>query len=244
MRVLLIEDDVRLAEQTAEYLREHQIEVELAHDGELGLVRAIRGGHDLVLLDLMLPRVDGLEVCRKLRERSAVPVIMLSARGEALDRVLGLELGADDYLAKPFAPRELVARMRAVLRRGRGAVANDEDDHIVSIGELRIDAAKRKATVGDAALSLSAWQFDLLLTLARARGQVLDRRRLYEHVAHLRGADTGDYDPSVDRSIDVHLSKVRQALANAKPGAEALLRTVRGVGYALDDEHAGGDHDR
>ena len=230
MRVLLVEDDSRLAERTAEYLRDHSMEVEIAADGELGLSRAIRGGHDLVLLDLMLPGIGGLDLLRQLRQRSRVPVIMLTARGEEADRILGLELGADDYLPKPFSPRELVARIRAVLRRAQGPA---EESANVSVGSLVVDRDRRRVEVAGVACELTPYQFDLLWVLAEAREHVLSREQLYNGVRSLRGDPPADFDPSVDRSIDVHLSKIRQALAAADPSGEGLIRTIRGVGYVL-----------
>jgi DNA-binding response OmpR family regulator len=231
-RVLLVEDDARLAERTAEYLQGHDFTVEVAADGELGLARALSGEHDVVLLDIMLPRRDGLSVCRELRQRSAVPVLMLSARSEEIDRVLGLELGADDYLAKPFSPRELVARIRAVLRRGAATTASSAGT-LRSCGPLRVDRDRHRATVEGAACELTAYQFDLLWILAGAPEQVLTREQIHQRLRALRGEAPSDFDPSVDRSIDVHLSKVRAALTSAHPSGAGLIRTLRGVGYML-----------
>ncbi len=234
MRLLLIEDDVRLAEHTAEYLRDHDCEVEVVADGAQGLERAASGEHDLVLLDIMLPGLDGLEVCRQLRTRSPVPVIMLTARGDEIDRVVGLEIGADDYLPKPFSPRELLARIRAVLRRHPGATPDAGTR--LEIGPLSIDRERRDARVGESALELTAYQFDLLWVLAAGAGKVLSREQLHAEVRQLRGEPTVDFDPSVDRSIDVHMSKVRGALGGVSSEAKALIRTIRGVGYVLSDE--------
>ncbi len=238
VRVLLVEDDNKLAARTAEYLRGHDFEVEIAGDGELGLARALRGEHDIVLLDLMLPRKGGLEVCKELRQRSSVPVIMLTARGDEVDRILGLEIGADDYLPKPFSPRELVARIRAVMRRfeatraQRGASGDDAAEQH-SVGPLTIDRSRRRVTIGDELCTLTAYQFDLLWVLASSRDHVLSREQLNARVRALRGEPAGDFDPSVDRSIDVHLSKIRQALTATDKSAKGLIRTVRGVGYVL-----------
>jgi DNA-binding response OmpR family regulator len=232
MRILLIEDDQRLAERTAEYLRGHELKVEIVGDGEKGLERSGSGEHDLVLLDLMLPGIDGLELCKKLRQRSKVPVIMLSARGEEVDRIVGLELGADDYLPKPFSPRELLARIRAVLRRHAGGGASHDDR--IEVGPLQIDRSRRLATVGEITLELTAYQFDLLWVLASQAERVLTRNQLHAQVRALRGEPPQEFDPQVDRSIDVHMSKVRQALAaaDAEQGG-ALIKTIRGVGYVL-----------
>jgi two-component system response regulator RstA len=235
-KVLLIEDDARLAERTAEYLQGHDMQVEVAGDGEQGLARALAGGFDVVLLDLMLPGLDGLSVCRRLRERSPVPVIMLSARSEEIDRVLGLELGADDYLPKPFSPRELVARIRAVLRRAVAAPPAPQDPPTTRrCGPLVVDRARRKIEVSGAACELTSHQFDLLWLLAESAGQVVSREQLHTRLRALRAQPPAPYDPSVDRSIDVQLSKIRAILGAADPAAAALIRTVRGVGYVLED---------
>jgi DNA-binding response OmpR family regulator len=240
VRILLIEDDQRLAERTAEYLRSHEVRVEIVGDGDRGLERSGSGEHDLVLLDLMLPGIDGLELCRKLRQRSKVPVIMLSARGDEVDRIVGLELGADDYLAKPFSPRELLARIRAVLRR-HGAAGPGSDD-VIEVGPLHIDRSRRVATMTlppgsptpDTVCELTAYQFDLLWVLASQAERVLSRNQLHAQVRALRGEAPQEFDPQVDRSIDVHMSKVRQSLATAEPQAGgSLIKTIRGVGYVL-----------
>ena len=241
-RVLLVEDDTRLAAHTAEYLQDHDFRVEIAADGELGLARALSGEHDVVLLDLMLPRLDGLSVCKALRQRSAVPVLMLSARSEEIDRILGLELGADDYLAKPFSFRELVARIRAVLRRGLPPgdhSGNHSGNHpgnqpgLRRCGPLLIDRERHRVSVEGAACELTAYQFDLLWLLAGAPDQVLAREQIHQRLRALRGEPAGEFDPAVDRSIDVHLSKVRAALTAAHPSGAGLIRTLRGVGYML-----------
>jgi DNA-binding response OmpR family regulator len=234
VRVLLIEDDAKLAERTAEYLRDHGASVELATDGALGLARAEAGEHDIVLLDLMLPGLDGLSVCKQLRKVSGVPVIMLTARGEEVDRIVGLELGADDYLPKPFSPRELVARMRAVLRRGAAAAPSNAND--LTVGALSIDRERHVATFAGTVLELTAFQFDLLWVIARAAGKVLAREQIYNEVRRLRGEAPASFDPAVDRSVDVHMSKIRAALAAAGPDGGALVRTIRGVGYVIGDE--------
>lgn len=235
VKILLIEDDARLAERTAEYLRTHDATVEIVGDGEQGLARASAGEHDIVLLDLMLPGLDGLEVCKRLRQSSSIPVIMLTARGEEVDRVVGLEIGADDYLPKPFSPRELLARIRAVLRRHQGA---DAPAATLEVGPLHIDRDRRVATVTEQAVELTAYQFDLLWTLAEGAGKVLSREQLHKRVRQLRGESPTEFDPAVDRSIDVHLSKVRGALGTAHEAGKDLIRTVRGVGYVLGGDDA------
>ncbi len=234
MKILLIEDDARLAERTAEYLRTHDASVDIVGDGESGLSRALKAEHDIVLLDLMLPGIDGLEVCKSLRQhKSTMPVIMLTARGEEVDRVVGLEIGADDYLPKPFSPRELLARIRAVLRRHNTAEAPAAT---IEEGPLKIDRDRRVATVLQTAMELTAYQFDLLWALAEGAGKVLSREQLHNRVRQLRGEPPAEFDPAVDRSIDVHMSKVRGAIASADENAKGLIRTVRGVGYVLGGE--------
>jgi DNA-binding response OmpR family regulator len=230
VRILLIEDDQRLAERTAEYLRGHDAEVEIVGDGETGLRRALDQEHDIILLDLMLPGLDGLEVCKRLRTTSAVPVIMLTARGDEVDRVVGLEIGADDYVPKPFSPRELLARIRAVLRRHAVPAA---ESATIAVDGLVIDRDRRVATFEDAPVELTAYQFDLLWVLASHRGRVMPRARLHTTVRELRNEPPSDFDPTVDRSIDVHLSKIRGALGAAAPDGDRLIRTIRGVGYVL-----------
>jgi DNA-binding response OmpR family regulator len=237
VRILLIEDDEKLAERTAEYLRGHKAEIEIVGDGEAGLERAGSGEHDIVLLDLMLPGIDGLDLCRKLRQRSKVPVIILSARGEEVDRIVGLEVGADDYMPKPFSPRELLARIRAVLRRQ--AATAQVDGEVLEVGPLHIDRARRVATVHGTACELTAYQFDLLWVLATQAERVLSRNQLHAQVRALRGEPPQEFDPTVDRSIDVHLSKVRQSLSAADERAKGLIRTVRGVGYVLSPDADG-----
>jgi DNA-binding response OmpR family regulator len=235
VRILLIEDDLRLAERTAEYLRGHDAEVEIVADGEAGLDRALANEHDIVLLDLMLPGLDGLEVCKRVRATSAVPVIMLTARGDEVDRVVGLEIGADDYVPKPFSPRELLARIRAVLRR-HAASSSPIESAVIEVDALHIDRDRRVVTFDGAPVELTAYQFDLLWVLASHRDRVMPRGQLHTAVRELRNDPPTDFDPTVDRSIDVHLSKVRSALAAAAPGGDRLIRTIRGVGYVLGGE--------
>ena len=234
MRILLIEDDERLAEVTAEYLRDQDAEVEIVPDGARGLDRALVGEHDIVLLDLMLPGLDGISVCKQLRAQSNIPVIMLTAKGDEVDRVVGLELGADDYLPKPFSPRELLARIRAVLRRHNVSPDAEEDNGTVAEAHgLMIDRERRTAELHGERVELTAYQFDLLWVLARNAGKVLERGDLNNRVRELRGDPPVEFDPSVDRSIDVHLSKIRAALGVAHDDGKDLIETVRGVGYVL-----------
>jgi DNA-binding response OmpR family regulator len=236
VRILLIEDDAKLAERTAEYLRAHDATVEIVGDGDRGLARALSGEHDLVLLDLMLPGSDGLTVCKKLRQTSQVPVVMLTARGEEVDRVVGLEIGADDYLPKPFSPRELLARIRAVLRRNQAAA--QPPAATLEVGPLLIDRDRHVAMLTGKPVELTAYQFDLLWALAEGAGKVLGREQLFLRVRQLRGDAPADFDPSIDRSVDVHLSKIRSALGAAGEEGKTLIRTVRGVGYVLGGDEA------
>jgi DNA-binding response OmpR family regulator len=224
---LLIDDDARLGALVAEYLGQHEIDVTVVGDGERGLAALRRRRFDVVLLDLMLPGADGLEICRRLRaipELATLPVIMLTARGEDVDRIVGLELGADDYLPKPFNPRELLARIRAVLRRSAGPGPGPAAPRFRS-GALEIDFDAREVTVGGRREVLTHYEFELLAALARSAGRVLSREQLLDA---LKGTE---YE-AFDRSIDVHISRLRAKL-EADPKAPRLIKTVRGVGYRL-----------
>ena len=224
MAALLIDDDARLGALVTEYLGRHEIDVTVAGDGERGLSALRKGRFDVVLLDVMLPGADGFEVCRRLRaapELAALPVIMLTARGDDVDKIVGLELGADDYLAKPFNPRELLARIHAVLRRGRRLATRDR----FSAGGLEIDFEAREVTVAGQRQTLTAYEFELLAALARAAGRVLSREQLLDA---LKGATYETFD----RSIDVHISKLRAKL-EANPREPRYIKTVRGAGYVL-----------
>jgi len=223
LTALLVEDDARLAALTRDYLESHGIVVELASDGRRGLAEALARRHDVVLLDLMLPEKHGLEVCRELRARSDVPIIVLTARGEEADRVMGLELGADDYLAKPFSPRELLARIRAVVRRARGQAGPSLQ--VVRVGPLVLDPAARMARLGDRELQLTGYEFALLKALAERAGRVLTREQLMDLAK-------GSADESFDRSIDVHVSRLRHKLGD-DPRHPQWIKTIRGTGYLL-----------
>jgi DNA-binding response OmpR family regulator len=223
LQALLVEDDARLAALTREYLGGHGVAVEVVSDGRRGLVEAQRGGWDVVLLDLMLPSLGGLEICRELRARSDVPIIVLTARGEEADRVMGLELGADDYLSKPFSPRELLARIRAVTRRAKGRAGPAL--RAVKVGALTIDPSARSVTLRGKAVELTAYEFALLQALAERAGRVLSREQLMEFAR-------GSSEDSFDRSVDVHVSRLRQKLGD-DPKRPRLLKTVRGAGYVL-----------
>src|SRR6266568_3335021 len=201
-RILLIEDDARLAEMVSEYLGEAGFRVSVARQGRSGLDRLAREPFDALVLDLMLPDMDGLEVCRELRAKSDLPLLMLTARGDAADRIVGLEIGADDYLPKPFQPRELLARLRAILRRGKGAAAAK----LLRFGRLEIDRDARAVRLGGEARSLTGYQFALLAALAESAGRVLSRETLMDLVK-------GEPLEAFDRSIDVHASLAVFALA-------------------------------
>ncbi|MFO7545857.1 MAG: response regulator transcription factor [Trueperaceae bacterium] len=222
-RILVVEDDRDAAEVVRAYLEREGYEVSVERDGVAGLAAAFARPPALIVLDWMLPGQSGAEFLRHLRREHRTPVIMLTARGEESDRVVGLELGADDYVTKPFSPRELVARVRAVLRRT--SPRQDPAGRPVEHAGLMVDPARRSVSFAGAELPLTTMEFDLLLTLTGAPGRVFRRNELLERVW---GADfTG-----VDRVVDVHVSNLRQKLATV--GADALLVTVRGVGYKLE----------
>jgi DNA-binding response OmpR family regulator len=220
MRTILVVDDERhIVDLVRLYLEKEGFRVAEAHDGEEALAAQARHDPDLVILDVMLPKVDGFEVCREIRRRGDTPILMLTARTDDVDAIVGLELGADDYVTKPFNPRELVARVKAILRRtdatARGA-------RPIVVGALRVDPRRREATVGDRRLELRAREFDLLAALARDPGVVLTRDGLLEDV-------WGTDFPGETRTIDVHVAEVRKKLGEDGPPIE----TVRGVGYRL-----------
>ena len=223
LTALLVEDDARLAALTREYLQGHGIVVEVVGDGSRGVAEALRRRWDVVLLDLMLPDKDGLTVCREIRARSDVPIVVLTARGEEADRVMGLELGADDYLAKPFAPRELLARIRAVVRRARGLVGPRVK--VIAVGELVVDPGARRVTLAGREIALTGYEFSLLHALAERAGRVLSREQLMELAR-------GSAEDAFDRSIDVHVSHLRQKLGD-DPKRPRLIKTIRGAGYVL-----------
>lgn len=223
LTALLVEDDARLARLTSEYLTGHGIVVTHVADGRRGLEEALRGRWDVVLLDLMLPGRDGLEICRELRTRTDLPIIILTARGEEADRVMGLELGADDYLAKPYSPRELLARIRSVTRRAKGRAGPRND--VITVGTLTLDPASRRVARSGTEIALTGYEFDLLRALAERAGRILSREQLMERVR-------GSAEDAFDRSIDVHVSRLRQKLGD-DPKRPRLIKTVRGVGYLL-----------
>jgi DNA-binding response OmpR family regulator len=226
-RLLLVDDDLKLCRLVREYLEPLGYAVSTAHTGSEGLEMAVNGTFDAVILDVMLPRLDGFEVLRLLRAKSNVPVLMLTGLGEEADRIVGLEIGADDYLPKTFSTRELLARLRAVIRRSRIAASLKQDDREppVVVGDLRIHPESREAWIAGQALALTAVEFDLLLALARAGGRVKTRERLLLEVAER------DFE-AFDRSIDVHISSIRRKL-NDDPKSPQFIQTIRGVGYMM-----------
>ena len=223
-RILMIDDDIDFCALISEYLAFEGFAVEPVHDGEEGIRRALSGKHELVLLDVMLPGISGFEVLRRIRAGSAMPVLMLTARGDEVDRIVGLEMGADDYLPKPFNPRELVARVRAIKRRtgtSRGEEAPSAG--LLAVGDLELDSAARAVFLGGVPVNLSSVEFSVLEVLLRLAGQVVSRAELSLQAL---GRQLNYYD----RSIDVHVSSLRKKLG---PGQNMnyRIKTVRGVGY-------------
>ena len=226
-RVLLIEDDSRLAGMVVEYLGKAGYRVIHAETGTRGLALHEREPVDVVILDLMLPDTDGLDICRRLRARSDGPILMLTARGDPMDRVIGLEMGADDYLPKPFEPRELLARLRAILRRSRsrGGANEGQASDVLRYGRLEIDRGAREVRLDGTPCSLTGYQFALLLALAEHAGRVMSRDALMDAVK-------GEQIEAFDRSIDVHVSRIRAAIED-DPRKPRRIITVRGIGYVF-----------
>jgi DNA-binding response OmpR family regulator len=220
--VLLIDDDTELSKLLEEYLQSEQFELDSAHDGPGGLEKALGNHYAAVILDVMLPGMSGLDVLKQLRQKSAVPVLMLTARGSELDRILGLELGADDYLPKPFNPRELVARLRAILRRssGPGAAATSQPIHLAGV-ELHPES--RSVTCNGKPVNLTGAEFDLLYTFLRSPGKIITREDLTQ-------AALGRPMSPMDRSIDVHVSNLRRKLGSYD-GDQERIKAIRGSGY-------------
>ena len=222
-RVLIVDDDKELTELVSEYLGGEGFEVEAVHDGNEGLRRSLSGEHVLVVLDIMLPGMNGLDVLRNLRKQSRVPVLILTARGDDVDSIVGLEIGADDYLPKPFNPRELMARARAILRRAHGEPQAAGEK--VVVGDVELDPASRVVRRAGDPVELTSVEFALLEALMRAAGQVVTRETLAQNVLGRR------FMP-YDRSIDVHVSKLRRKLGDQSAEAERI-KTIRGVGYVF-----------
>ncbi len=221
-RILVVDDDATVAEVVERYLRREGYDVETVGDGRVALERALSDPPDLVVLDLMLPGMDGLEVCRRLRALAPVPVIMLTARGDESDRVVGLELGADDYVAKPFSPKELVARVRAVLRRATGPIGPNTGPASHEDGDLRVDVAARQATIAGEVVGLTAREFELLAFLIRHPRQAFRREELMTHVWGTRYGDSS--------TITVHVRRLREKI-EPDPSNPTRIATVWGIGY-------------
>jgi DNA-binding response OmpR family regulator len=223
LRIVYVEDDERLGRLTSQYLRSHGVEVELIANGDDAVREVLRLRPDAVLLDLMLPGKSGLEICRELRARIDVPILMVTARDEEADVVLGLEGGADDYITKPFSSRQLLARLRAQVRRSRGGAGPRAE--LLRVGPLEIDVGSMTVTLRGERLALTTYELDLLRALAERPGRVLTREQIMQRVR-------GSTDEAFDRSIDVHISRLRQKLGD-DPRNPRMLKTVRGVGYVL-----------
>jgi DNA-binding response OmpR family regulator len=223
-QILIIDDDVALCELVTEYLEPLGFQIESVHRGDAGAERALTGKHSLVVLDVMLPGLNGFEVLRRIRAESKIPVLMLTARGDDIDRIVGLEIGADDYLPKPFNPRELTARIRAILRRTTPeAPIEQAPEKRVCVGDVELDSGTRAISRAGENVELTAVEFDLLEKLLRAAGQIVTREELSKQVL-------GRSSSPFDRSIDMHISNLRKKLG---PGVDAneRIKTVRGVGY-------------
>jgi len=218
VQILLIDDDAELCALLAEFLKREGFNMVCEHEGNRGLERALRDGFDLVLLDVMLPGIDGFEILRRLRQESKVPVMMLTARGEDVDRIVGLELGADDYLPKPFNPRELTARIRAILRRYEPRHASAAGR--VEVNGVLLDPGTREVVAHGRRIDLTTFEFDILEMLMRAAGRVLSRDALMENFYNRKATP-------FDRSIDMHISHLRKKLE----AGDTIIKTIRGVGY-------------
>jgi DNA-binding response OmpR family regulator len=219
--VLLVDDDIELSKLLEEYLQSEQLALDCAHDGPKGLEKALSERYDVIVLDVMLPGMSGLDVLKQLRQKTAVPVLMLTARGSELDRILGLELGADDYLPKPFNPRELVARLRAILRRTIGAGAPSA--HPVHLADIELHPESRSVNRSGKNVTLTGAEFDLLHAFLRSPGKIISREDLTQ-------AALGRPMSPMDRSIDVHVSNLRRKLG-PYDGAQERIKAIRGSGY-------------
>jgi two-component system response regulator CpxR len=232
-QILIIDDDVALCELVTEYLEPLGFEIESVHRGDTGAERALAGRCSLVVLDVMLPGLNGFEVLRRIRAESKVPVLMLTARGDDVDRIVGLEIGADDYLPKPFNPRELTARIRAILRRAK---SNEPGSYgatkKLTVGDVELDSGTRAVSRAGEGVELTAVEFDLLEKLLRAAGQIITREELSKAVL-------GRSSSPFDRSIDMHISNLRKKLGHHS-GATERIKTVRGVGYIYAQPSASG----
>jgi two-component system response regulator CpxR len=222
-KVLIIDDDEELCELVSEYLSVEGFEVESVHDGESGLQRARGGTYDLAILDVMMPKKNGFDVLRELRQSSQIPVLMLTARGDDMERIVGLEIGADDYLPKPFNPRELVARIRAILRRASGDGVDLGLPERLHVDDLELSASSRSATLNGKPIVLTSLEFDLLAALARHAGTIVKKEELSETVLE---RELSPYD----RSLDMHISNLRKKLG-LRADASERIKTIRSVGY-------------
>ncbi|MBV8050245.1 MAG: response regulator transcription factor [Acidobacteriaceae bacterium] len=223
-RILVIDDDVELCALVGEYLEPEGFQIEAVYDGNRGLERVLSGNYCLIVLDVMLPGMNGFDVLRKIRNTSKIPVLLLTARGEDVDRIVGLEIGADDYLPKPFNPRELVARIRAILRRTQtGEKAVPQIPEPLHVGDIDLDPATRTVLQNGSPVDLTSVEFNLLHVLLREAGRVVTREQLVDEVLSRK------FSP-FDRSIDMHVSKVRKKLGDTEGGTDHI-KTVRGVGY-------------
>jgi DNA-binding response OmpR family regulator len=222
-KILIVDDDIELCGLVKEYLAAEGFTAESVHDGEQGLIQAISGDYAMVVLDVMLPGINGFEVLRRIRSVSKIPVILLTARGEDVDRIVGLEIGADDYLPKPFNPRELVARIRAVMRRTRPNKGAEAVPEVLLVGDVELDPATRTVSRAGAPVELTSVEFNLLEVLLRDAGKVVTRERLVNAVLSRK------FMP-FDRSIDMHVSKVRRKLGDSEENGDHI-KTIRGVGY-------------
>lgn len=225
IRLLLVDDDLELCSMQGEYLCNEGFAVQMCHDGESGLEEALSGDYDMILLDVMMPKLTGIDVLCRLRVHSNVPVLMLTAKGDDIDRIIGLELGADDYVSKPCTPRELVARVRAILRRADPEKQDSGQLQPLKVGALTISAASRSATWNDELLDLTSTEFNLLEMLCRRAGRTISKEDLSMHTL---GRPLARYD----RSIDVHVSNLRQKIGMLRDG-RSPIQTVRGIGYQL-----------
>jgi len=229
-QVLIVEDDKKTASLISLYLEREGFQTLVAYDGQEALELARRRRPSFVILDLMLPRVDGWEVCRRLRESSDVPILILTARGEEVDRISGLTLCADDYVVKPFSPRELVARVKAILRRGR--LGREKEGKALSHEDLVVDLEKHRVTLGGRLIPLTPHEFKLLQTLMASPGRVFSRDQLVNHLYPQQEALV------IDRVVDVHIGKLRQKIEK-DPANPRLILTVRGIGYQFADRESG-----
>jgi two-component system response regulator CpxR len=222
-RILVVDDDVELCELVQQYLGSQGFQVDAVHDGTAGVSESLSNSYDLIILDVMLPGIRGFEALRQIRAKSAVPVVMLTAHGEDIDRIVGLEIGADDYMPKPFNPRELAARIHAVLRRTAGTTREGRLQSVIALGDIRLDMLARTAYQKERQVELTSSEFELLAQFLRAPGQALSREDL------VKNALGRELEPS-DRSLDVHISNLRRKLGFDEDGAERI-RAIRNVGY-------------